>query len=118
MKFFTATILSAIVSLAAADAPCPTVTTTAELCSTCVVKACLAISTVPVPRTCGVATSTLSYPCAEGKCPTGCASTSYIYSLDWHDPTETPPQPTKTDGPACPVGESMRSLAVALPPGG
>ncbi|ATY64690.1 hypothetical protein A9K55_005185 [Cordyceps militaris] len=101
MKFSAASAIALLVSLAAADVPCPTVTTTAEQCSTCVVKACLAISTVPVPSGCGVATATVSYPCSESRCPAGCASTSYIYSLDWHDPTETAPQPTATDGPAC-----------------
>ncbi|KAM3501238.1 hypothetical protein MY11210_009403 [Beauveria gryllotalpidicola] len=101
MKFFTASLFAIFVGLVAANAPCPTITTTAEQCSTCIVKACLAISTVSVPSGCGVSTSTVSYPCSEERCPSGCASTSYIYSLDWHGPTEAPPHPTATDGPAC-----------------
>ncbi|OAA73700.1 hypothetical protein ISF_00601 [Cordyceps fumosorosea ARSEF 2679] len=101
MQLLAASTFAILAGLVAGSAPCPTVTTTAERCSTCVVPACLAISTVHVPSGCGVATSTVSYPCAEGNCPKGCASTSYVYSLDWHDPTGAPPQPTATDGPAC-----------------
>ncbi|RSL59702.1 hypothetical protein CEP54_007192 [Fusarium duplospermum] len=33
-------------------APCPTVTTTAEICSTCILKECLALSTISNPRSC------------------------------------------------------------------
>lgn len=66
--------------------------------------ACLAYSTVVVPKTCTVATDTISFPCTESKCPGGCA-TSYIYSLTWSDPTVTVPTttPTPTDGGSCHV---------------
>ncbi|OAQ97253.1 hypothetical protein LLEC1_06950 [Akanthomyces lecanii] len=98
MKFSVATITSALVSLVAAEAPCPTITTSADVCSTCLANACLAYETVHVPSGCTVATATLSYPCSESKCPGGrCGGTSYIYV---HEATATP---TATDGPACRV---------------
>ncbi|KAM5341834.1 hypothetical protein ACJ41O_014865 [Fusarium nematophilum] len=77
---------------------CPTVTTTATVCSTCIVKECLAISTISNPRSCPrkIATSTTSYPCRDKTCPAGCASTSYVYASTYG-------KPTITKKPACPT---------------
>ncbi|KAJ4328922.1 hypothetical protein N0V84_000711 [Fusarium piperis] len=84
--------------------PCPTVTTTAEICSTCILKECLALSTISNPRSCPrkIATVTTSYPCAENTCPDGCASTSYIYASTYGNP-----RPTITKKPACPTVTSV-----------
>ena len=58
---------------------CPTITATGELCQTCMVPACLAISTVT--QSCGcpsvIATATLDYPCKDNCAGVWC-STSYV----------------------------------------
>lgn len=63
------------------DTHCPTVTSTATVCSTCAVKECLAYSTISNPCDCvePVPTKTTSYPCSQtGSCPKGCATTIYV----------------------------------------
>ncbi|EGU79675.1 hypothetical protein FOXB_09788 [Fusarium oxysporum f. sp. conglutinans Fo5176] len=78
--------------------PCPTVTTTATLCTTCVVPACLAIETISPQRNCPskVPTSGTSFPCSKSKCPSGCA-TSYTYASAYGTVTKKPKCPTVTE---------------------
>lgn len=99
-------------SIVAAEAPCPTITTSANVCSTCIAPACLAYETVHVPSGCGVSTETLNYPCSESRCPGGlCGGTSYVYV---HEVTATP---TATDGPACHVSRYSTTCRGLSEPG-
>ncbi|KAF4459874.1 gelatinase b [Fusarium albosuccineum] len=99
LPLFAALLALTPLSLAKKPTPCPTVTSTATVCSTCIVKECLAISTISNPRSCPpkVSTTTTSYPCKDKKCPAGCASTSYVYATTYGQPTITKkPCPTVT----------------------
>ncbi|KAF4446185.1 gelatinase b [Fusarium austroafricanum] len=95
-------ILTALLSISPTTAkksakPCPTVTSTRTLCSTCVVPACLAIETISSQRGCPakVPTTRVSFPCSKSQCPEGCA-TSYAYASAYGGPT-------MTQKPACPT---------------
>ena len=65
---------------------CPTViSTVGKVCSTCVRPMCAVVSTISLDCGCPTSVPTIyrSFPC-EGRCPGGCAATSYVYA------TETP----------------------------
>ncbi|KAH7014963.1 hypothetical protein EDB80DRAFT_321559 [Ilyonectria destructans] len=100
-RFILSTLL-AVTHLSWAEAAkkprCPTVTTTAKVCSTCMVPDCIVMSTISNPSSCPtkVATITTSYPCAKKKCPNGCATTYMYASAYGEPPVTTAPCPTVT----------------------
>ncbi|KAH6695250.1 hypothetical protein F5X68DRAFT_227239 [Plectosphaerella plurivora] len=62
----------------AADTGCPTVTSTRELCSTCILPACIMISTVTIPCECdAVPTVFLDFPCDGSGCAGASCTTDY-----------------------------------------
>ncbi|KAF4509411.1 hypothetical protein G6O67_003587 [Ophiocordyceps sinensis] len=112
MHVLATALLSALigcVSLAQAaenrdKAACPTVTSTATVCSTCAVKECLAYETISRRDNCPwpVATATTAYPCHEKRCPGGCAATSYV----------TAPPTKRAD--ACPTVTSTSACSTCI----
>ncbi|KAK1963479.1 hypothetical protein LY78DRAFT_660291 [Colletotrichum sublineola] len=83
MKVLYEIVISAMAICAAAQdggPPCQTVTSTGSICSTFIMPACLALSTIQSRCGCPsvVPTTTVNYPC-DGLQPTGCMGTSYIY---------------------------------------
>ncbi|KAK7423823.1 hypothetical protein QQZ08_008866 [Neonectria magnoliae] len=97
-RFILTTLLVAANLSWAKKPACPIVTTTAAICSTCVLKECLSLSTISNPPNCPptIPTVTTSYPCDEKTCPSGCASTSYVYASSYGVTTTTTPCPTVT----------------------
>ncbi|KAH7192940.1 uncharacterized protein B0J16DRAFT_67297 [Fusarium flagelliforme] len=72
--------------------PCPTVTSTAEVCSTCVTLPCLNYSTISLnQKDCPtrVPTVSTSFPCSQSECPGGC-DTSYVYASSYGSTKLTP----------------------------
>ncbi|KAI9898041.1 hypothetical protein N3K66_006401 [Trichothecium roseum] len=59
--------------------PCPTITHTTSVCSTCVRPMCMAIKTVTPGCGCprDVAAAYTGWSCDQG-CPGGCAGTEYV----------------------------------------
>ncbi|PHH64262.1 hypothetical protein CDD81_4746 [Ophiocordyceps australis] len=107
--------------------PCPSVTVTGEICPTCPLKDCLAIETITANKQCPypIPTTTTSYPCYQprNKCPTGCASTSYVivgptpsytkpsYTKPDYTPSPMPTQPTHVNPEnPCPTLTHTRSV--------
>ncbi|KAH7129422.1 hypothetical protein B0J13DRAFT_138029 [Dactylonectria estremocensis] len=99
-RFILFALLNAHLSRAeTAKHHCPTVTTTATVCPTCIVKECLAISTISNPPRCpsAIPTVTTAYPCRSSTCPDGCASTQYVYASCYGEASiTTTPCPTVT----------------------
>ncbi|KAF5666608.1 gelatinase b [Fusarium heterosporum] len=77
--------------------PCPTVTSTTSVCSTCITPACISLSTVTSQKGCPthVPTVKTSFPCSKSQCPGGCA-TSYVFPSSYGITTTKPVCPTVT----------------------
>lgn len=82
---------------AQAEGPCPTITSTFDVCQSCCVPDCTITQTLTNPHDCPakVATVMTYYPCCTSKCPTGCATTQYSV-VPPEAPTQTHPCPTVT----------------------
>ncbi|KAH6886386.1 hypothetical protein B0T10DRAFT_80142 [Thelonectria olida] len=79
---------------------CPTITTTAKVCPTCITHPCDVVSTVINPGNCPrkIPTVTKKYPCAKSTCPGGC-KTHYVYPSTLATTTTTPcPTVTEVQG--------------------
>lgn len=70
-------------SLSPPNRPCPTITSTTAVCSTCIRPQCMEIETVTPGCGCAeqVATVFTDHPCEMG-CPGGCAGTEYIIATE------------------------------------
>nr|RBR01542.1 hypothetical protein FVER53263_07203 [Fusarium verticillioides] len=114
LYFFTAFLAVSPAIAKKSPKPCPTVTTTATLCTTCVVPACLTIETISSQRNCPskVPTSGTSFPCSKSKCPSGCA-TSYTYASAYGTVTKKPKCPTVTET-ATICSDCIRPMCLSL----
>ncbi|KAF7562926.1 hypothetical protein G7046_g1183 [Stylonectria norvegica] len=122
MTLFTRRILAALLAVCLSQAAgalcssatrphCPTVTSTANICSSCPFKPCLFISTISNPRNCPlkVSTTTRSYPCSADTCPKGCATTSYVYASSFAESSD-PTSDRSTARKACPTVTSVKGF--------
>ncbi|KAH9437596.1 hypothetical protein MCOR02_001251 [Pyricularia oryzae] len=105
---------------------CPTATTTGVRCSTCIVPACLHISTIT--QSCGcptpVPTQTLDWPC-EGGCGGLSCATSYVVaqlalgcpSSDSTSFVQPPTQPPPSGGLPTTTSDGQVATSSGLAPG-
>ncbi|KAH7245762.1 hypothetical protein BKA59DRAFT_476237 [Fusarium tricinctum] len=113
-------ILTALLAITPSDAkkpshttkPCPTITSTASVCSTCITLACISLSTITPQKNCpsSVPTTKTSFPCSKSQCPSGCA-TSYVYPSSYGTSKPVCPTVTKT---ATVCSDCIRPACVSL----